>query len=131
MNDETILSNSKNVLVVGMNADPKKYANKIYKQLKNHDKNVFGVNPNYTEIDGDTIYADVTSVDHDADLAVMVVAPRHGIHMLEAIKDKGITNLWLQPGTFDQNLLDKALELGLNPIQNCVLQVYYNQKNAK
>lgn len=126
MNDLEVLNKSTKVAVIGMNADPKKYANKIYRKLKEHDKTVFGVNPNYSEIAGDPIYATINDIDDTVDLVVMVVAPKHGINMLEDIKAKGITKLWLQPGTISDELIAKAHELKLETIESCVLKVYYD-----
>lgn len=126
MSDYEVLTQSQNIAVIGMNADPKKYANKIYRKLKEHNKTVYGVNPNYTEIDGEKIYASITTIEEPVDMVVMVVAPKHGINMLEAIKDKGVETLWLQPGTISDELVTKATDLGLNVIDNCVLREYYN-----
>ncbi|WP_331836823.1 CoA-binding protein [Erysipelothrix piscisicarius] len=58
------------------------------------------------------------------DVAVMVVNPKIGIHMLESIKEKGINVLWLQPGTVNDVLRAKAKELDLNVIEACVLKEY-------
>ena len=124
MSDYEVLTNSKNIAVIGMNADPQKFANKIYKKLKENNKTVYGINPNYTEIDGEKIYSSIATLDEDVDMVVMVVAPRHGINMLEDIKAKGVKILWLQPGTINDELLEKAQSLDLTVIQNCVLKEY-------
>lgn len=124
MSDYEVLTNSKNIAVIGMNADPEKFANKIYKKLKENNKTVYGINPNYTEIDGEKIYSSIATLDEDVDMVVMVVAPRHGINMLEDIKAKGVNTLWLQPGTISDELIEKANNLDLNVIQNCVLKEY-------
>lgn len=128
MSDLELLNESTSFAVVGMNADKKKYANKIYRKLKEHNKTVFGVNPNYTEIEGERIYDRIEAIDAGIDMAVMVVAPKIGITMLEAIKEKGVKTLWLQPGTFNDELLTKASELELNAVQSCVLKVYYDNQ---
>lgn len=119
-----ILTTSQNFVVAGINNKPDKYAYRIYKLLEEKGKQVIGVNPNYTEIEEKTVYPSISEVPGSIDVVVMVVNPKIGIHMLEAIKEKGAKVLWLQPGTMNDALLAKAKELELNIIEACVLAVY-------
>lgn len=125
-----LLNQSETYALFGINDDPEKYALKIYRKLKEHGKTVWGINPKYTEVDGDTVYTSVLDLPKTPDIAVMVVNPRIGITMLEDIKAKGIMKLWLQPGTFDDAFLDAAHTLGFETIDACVLAVYsiYDKK---
>lgn len=129
MKDIEILNENTRYAVIGMNADKKKYANKIYRKLKEHNKIVYGVNPNYTEIEGERIYSKIDDIEDDIDMAVMVVGPKIGITMLDAIKEKGVKILWLQPGTINDALLAKAEDLHLKTVESCVLKVYYENQN--
>lgn len=123
-NPYEILNASQNFVVVGINNKPETYANRIYKLLEQKNKTVIGVNPNYTEIDGKTIYPSFLEITDAVDVAVMVVNPKIGLNMLESIKEKGINVLWLQPGTVNDVLRTKAQELELNVIEACVLAEY-------
>ena len=129
MNNLELLNTTQDFAVVGMNDDPKKYANKIFKKLKAKNKTVYGVNRNYETIDNETIYNTVNDIEGTVDIAVMVVNPRIGVTLLEGIKDKGVTTLWLQPGTISDELLAKAETLGLHVVEDCVLRLYYNEEN--
>lgn len=124
MNAFDILNQNTRFAVVGMHEDPTKYANRIFHKLLEKDKVVYGVNPKYDTIDGHTIYKSIDTILDPVDVAVFVVNPTIGIHMLESVKAKGINYLWLQPGTVDADLLAKAEELDLIPIQACVLALY-------
>ncbi len=124
MNPYEILSNHQRFAVVGMRPDHKTYAHKIYTLLKEKGKTVYGLNPKYDEIDGEKIYDDLNDLNEEIDVVVFLVNPKIGINMLEDMKKHQIPYLWMQPGTVDDDLKDKAEELDLNLIEACVLAVY-------
>lgn len=119
-----ILNEHQNFAIMGIVNDTSRYAYKIYRKLKEHDKTVYGINPKYEIVDGDKIYPNIKDVNQPIDVAVFVVNPKIGIHMLDDVKELGIKYVWLQPGSADEDLVNKAEGLGLTVIQNCVLAVY-------
>ncbi len=119
-----ILDYAQTWAVIGMNDNPEKFAYKIYHELKNHHKRVYGVNAKYAQIEGDPIFPSVSEIPESVDVALMVVNPSIGITLLDAISGKAIKTLWLQPGTVSEPLLEKAKELGFDVVENCVLAAY-------
>lgn len=124
MNLRTMLEEASHIAVIGMNPDPEKFAHKINALLEERGKSTFGVNRNYTEIEGKTIYPSITDIPSPIDIAVMVVNPTVGFSMLDDIAAKGVKTLWLQPGTRSQEITDKATALGLVIVEDCVLIQY-------
>lgn len=124
MNPYEILNKYNSYAVIGMNNDPDKYAHRIFKKLEEKGKTVYGVSPKYTEIDGHPIYSTLKDIPYDVEIAVFVVNPSIGIHLLEDVKQKGCTYVWLQPGTIHDELLEKAHALGLETVEACVLREY-------
>lgn len=124
MNAYDILKNNDRYAVIGMHEDEDKYAHKIYKLLKQKDKTVYGLNPKYDEIDGDKIYANLDALNKEIDVAIFVVNPKIGIHMLEDMKKHNVAYLWMQPGSLDEDFKNKAAELELKIVEACVLAVY-------
>ena len=108
--------------VVGANNDPEKYGNIIFKRLKSRGYHVFPVNPNYETVEGEPCYKDLTSLPEKPEVINMVVAPKHGKAIIEEAAQLGINNIWLQPGTYDPDLLDLIRAKQLNAVQACVLQ---------
>lgn len=51
----------------------------------------------------------------------MVVSPKRGKAIIEEAAELGIKNIWLQPGAFDDELLELINDKGLNTVQACVL----------
>lgn len=107
--------------VVGATNNPEKYGYKIYRKLKSRGYTVYPVNPNYQEIEGDKCYHNLASLPKCPDVIDMVIAPKHGIRVVEEAASLGIKNIWLQPGTVNPDILAVAENLGLNTIQACVL----------
>jgi predicted CoA-binding protein len=52
----------KSIAVAGVSSTKKDAANYIYEKLKKTGYQVYAINPNATEIDGDPCYPDLTSV---------------------------------------------------------------------
>ena len=107
--------------VVGASENREKYGYKIYKKLKSRGYKVYAVNPNYEVIDGDTCYKDLSSLPEVPEVVDMVVSPKHGMKAVEEAANLGIKNIWLQPSTYNSELLDLISEKGLNSVQACVL----------
>ena len=88
--EEEILK-SKKWAVVGATENPDKYGYKIYMKLKNKGYTVYAVNPNYTEIDGDKCFPNLTDLPETPDVIDMVVAPRFGMRYVEQAAEAGIS----------------------------------------
>lgn len=108
--------------VVGATQNNSKFGYKIWKKLKDHGYEVYGVNPFYEEIDGEVCYPDLKSLPKKPDCINMVVPPEKGKDFVSAAASTGVDKIWFQPGTFDQELLDYAQSLNLQIVYyNCVL----------
>jgi predicted CoA-binding protein len=107
--------------VIGANDNPDKFGNIIYKRLRSEGYRVYPVNPMYTEVEGDKCYPDLSSLPEKPEVLDMVVSPKRGKAFIEEAARLGIENIWLQPGTYDQELLTMIREKGLTAIQACVL----------
>lgn len=110
--------------VIGANPDPSRFGYKIYKKLKSCGYTVYGVNANYSEVEGDKIYRSISELPEKPDCIDMVVRPSISEEYLDEIKENGIEYVWFQPGTFDDEVIKKAESLGLNTVYKnnaCVL----------
>jgi predicted CoA-binding protein len=112
----------KNWAVVGTTKDTSKFGYKVYKKLKSKGYNVFPVNPGLDEINGEKCYHSVADINDKIDVVSMIINPKIGIDVLDVIHEKGIKNIWCQPGAESQELIDKAKAYGMKIIYNeCVL----------
>lgn len=121
MEAKEILLNKQNFAVIGVTTNQEKYGYKIYQRLKKLNKNVYGVSPIYNELNGETIYPNLSSIDNQIDVAVFVVNPKIALIYIVECKKLKIKHIWLQPGTYDDNLIKIIKESKLNYYLNCVL----------
>lgn len=113
--------------VIGANNDPDKFGNIIYKKLKSEGYTVYPVNPMYDNVEGDPCYPNLESLPEIPEVLDMVLSPKRGKIFIEEAAKLGIKNIWLQPGTYDSELLALIREKQLTAIQACVL-VEFTQK---
>lgn len=121
MNAKEILTNKQNFAVIGISPNKDKYSYQIYQRLKKLGKNVYGVSPLYQEIDNDIIYPDLLNINKPIDVAVFIVNSKIGVKYIEECKKLNINHIWLQPGTYDDNLISIIEKDNLNYYLNCVL----------
>lgn len=121
MEAKEILLNKQNFAVIGVTTNQEKYGYKIYQRLKKLNKNVYGVSPIYNELNGEMIYPNLSSIDNQIDVAVFVVNPKIALIYIEECKKLKIKHIWLQPDTYDDNLIKIIKESKLNYYLNCVL----------
>ncbi|MHB1392505.1 MAG: CoA-binding protein [Clostridia bacterium] len=107
--------------VIGANNDPDKFGNIIYKRLKSEGYSVYPVNPMYDKVEGDPCYPNLASLPHKPEVLDMVVSPKRGRAFIEEAAELDIKNIWLQPGTYDSELLALIKEKQLVALQACVL----------
>jgi predicted CoA-binding protein len=107
------------VAILGASADSAKYG---YKSLRAHRANgydVYPVNPKGGVIEGLTVYTTLAEVPVNLDRISVYLPPAIGMTMLDEIAAKGCGELWLNPGSDDPAVVERAQELGLNVIQAC------------
>ncbi len=98
--------------VSGVTDRKDRFGYKIWKKLKDHGYETYGINPNYDEIEGDKIYHSVKDIPKKIDVLDMVVNPKIGMKTLDEAKEAGVEYIWFQPGSFNDEILEKAKELG-------------------
>lgn len=121
MKAQEVLQTYKNFVVIGVTNDVDKYGYKIFKRLLDLGYTTYGVSPKYSEVLQQPIYKDLQSINKQIDVAVFVVNPKYGVEYSKQCKQLGIQHLWLQPGTFDEELLKTIEENHLDSYQNCIL----------
>lgn len=105
--------NKKIWAVVGVTEKKDKWGYKIYKILKDHNYETYGVSPNYDEIEGDKIYHTLSDLPVKAEVVDMVVSAKISLKILEEAKELGIEYIFFQPGSYNDEVVAKAEELGL------------------
>lgn len=113
------MSESKTVAVIGASSNRNKFGNKALRAFERRGYTVIPINPNEKEVEGHKTFASVLDVPGNVDMATVYVPPAIGVTVMEQLAKKGVGEVWLNPGADEDDVVDRARELGLNVIQAC------------
>jgi len=97
----------KTIAVIGASSDRKKYSNKAIRAYV------------ISLIRRRNTYKSILDIDDKIDRATLYVPPQVGVKIIEEIAEKGVGELYVNPGAESDELIEKARKLGLNPIMAC------------
>jgi predicted CoA-binding protein len=109
----------KTVAVIGASNDRSKFGNKAVRAFQQTGHTVYPVHPAQTVIEGLTCYKTIGDVPERPNLVSVYVGPDRLLQILPDIAARGCDELWLNPGTVSREVLTKAKELGLKPVELC------------
>jgi predicted CoA-binding protein len=109
----------KSVAVIGASNDRRKYGNKAVRAYLLNGFKVYPVNPKEETIEGLKAYKSILEIPEEVDRATLYVTPNVGLKVIEEIAEKGVKELYFNPGSESDELVAKARKLGLNPILAC------------
>lgn len=111
--------------VIGASADRQKYGNKVLRCYQQHGKRVVPVNPNETTIEGIPCVAVISDLPPDVVSISMITPPVVTARLVPLAIDRGIKNIWMQPGAEHPEAVALCRERGVNVIADgsCVLVV--------
>ena len=117
-----ILKNNQTFAVIGVSPDPEKYSYRIFKRLLENGYQTYGISPRYENIDGIPIYPDLSSVPAKIEVAVFVFISMIGDTFFTQCLEAGVQYLWMQPGTYDDALIDTLSQSQIPYVLDCILQ---------
>jgi len=95
-------------------------ANIIYKRLRKKGYEVFPVNPNAEEVEGDRCYPDLSSIDGGVEGVVIGTHPTVAIEVIRQCGDLEIKNVWMHrsfgQGSVDDEAVKLCSEFGISVI---------------
>ena len=111
--------------VVGASSDRNKYGNKVLRCYQQNIRTAIPVNPNASTIEGIEAAASVAELPDAVRSLSIITPPAVTLRIIEAAIEKGIKNVWMQPGAESNDAIRLAEDNGLNVIADgsCVLVV--------
>lgn len=109
----------KSVAIIGASANPEKFGNKAVRAYVQQGWTVYPVNPKEQIIEGLTVYKSIREIPGKIDEASVYLAPHLVPAVLQEIASKGISRVWLNPGTESDDAVERAEELGLEALVGC------------
>jgi predicted CoA-binding protein len=108
------------IAVAGVSRDSKQPANLIYRRLRDTHHEVFPVNPNAEEVEGDRAYATVGEIAGGVDGVVVVTTPESADGVMVDCVNAGVPRVWLHrgigPGSISENAIAYGHEHGVSVI---------------
>lgn len=111
--------------VVGASTNPQKYGNKVLRCYLQNGKKAIPVNPNEPEIEGIPCAATISGLPPDVESISMITPPAVTLKLVPLALEKGIKNIWMQPGAEHPDAVALCREQGFNVIADgsCLLVV--------
>ncbi len=95
---EAFLANRR-VAVTGVSRHPESHgSNAIYRRLRERGYEVFAVNPNAKEVEGDPSYPDLASIPGGVAAVVIATRPELAMGTMHECVDLGIRQVWMHRG---------------------------------
>jgi uncharacterized protein len=107
------------VAVIGASHDRRKYGNKAVRAYLDYGFRVFPVNPKETEVEGQAAHPTLDAIGEPVDYVSLYVPPAVGIKLLPAIAALQPKEVWLNPGTESDELIEAAADLHLRTVVAC------------
>ena len=90
---------NKRVAVTGVSRKPENHgSNVVYKRLRERGYEVFAVNPNADEVEGDPSYRDLHSIPGGVDAVVIGTRPEIADETMRECAELGIKHVWMHRG---------------------------------
>ena len=112
----------KRVAVTGVSRDPQGHgSNVVYQRLRQRGYDVFAINPNADQVEGDPCYHDLKSVPGGVDWVVVGTRPEAGDATMRECAELGITRVWMHrgpgPGSVSRQAADYGRQHGITVIE--------------
>ena len=104
---------NKRIAVTGVSRKGKEHgANTVYKRLRDRGYEVFAVNPNTDDVEGDRSYHDLKSIPGGVDAVVIATAPSRADDTMRQCDELGIKQVWMHRGPGPGSVSDTATAYG-------------------
>ena len=107
------------VAIIGASANRVKFGNKAVRAFAAQGYTVIPINPHEREIEGLPVFRSVLDVPGPIDMASVYLAGAAADAVLPELAQKGIPEVWLNPGADDDEIIERARALNLKPIVAC------------
>jgi uncharacterized protein len=104
---------NRRVAVTGVSRQPKNHgSNVVYQRLRKRGYEVFAVNPNVDEVEGDRCYHDLRSIAGGVDAVVIATKPVRAEDTMRECADLGIKHVWMHCGPGAGSVSEAAADYG-------------------
>ncbi len=99
------------IAVAGVSRNKNEAANAVYRKLRGAGYEVFAVNPNAQEVEGDTCFADLSSVPGGVDGVVIATHPAVSEQVARGCAEAGVTRVWIHRSFGQGSVSEEAVRV--------------------
>jgi hypothetical protein len=100
---------NRRIAVTGVSRKPQGHgSNTVYKRLRSRGYDVFAVNPNADEVEGDRCYHDLKTIPGGVDAVVIATSPDHAEATMRECDELGIKHVWMHRSFGEGSVCDEA-----------------------
>ncbi|KTD68197.1 CoA-binding protein [Legionella steelei] len=116
---------SKAFAVIGASSNREKYGNKVLRCYQQNGKKVYPVNPQEKLIEGLSVIALVSDLPREVESISIITPPAVTEKIVEEAIQKGIKNIWMQPGAESDKAIQNCKQHKINIIAGgpCILVI--------
>ncbi|HEX6197678.1 MAG TPA: CoA-binding protein [Jiangellaceae bacterium] len=104
---------NKRIAVTGVSRNPQGHgSNVVYRRLRERGYEVFAVNPNTEQVEGDRCYPDLRSIPGGADAVVIATRPELAETTMNECTELGIKHVWMHRSFGEGSVSETAAEYG-------------------
>ncbi len=104
---------SKRIAVTGVSRNPQGHgANVVYQRLRQRGYEVFAVNPNAEQVEGDACYHDLQSIPGGVDAVMIGTRPEMAEETMRECAELGVTKVWMHRSVGGGSVSDAATVYG-------------------
>jgi predicted CoA-binding protein len=118
------------VAVIGASSDRRKFGNRALRAFQRQGYTVVPISLHEAEVEGARAYRSVLDVPGPIDMATFYVSPEIGMRVIAEVAEKKIPEVWLNPGTESEELIERARKLKIEPILACSIVGIGENPNA-
>ena len=107
------------IAVIGASNDQSKYGNRALKAWLETPWTVYAVNPNEDEVEGMTAYDSVRDIPDQVHTATLYIPPKIGLGVADELIEKGVSAVYLNPGSGSDELRRKLQDAGIEVMEAC------------
>lgn len=101
------------IAVTGVSRNPKGHgSNVVYQRLRERGYEVFAINPNAEQVEGDPCYPDLTSVPGGVEAVVIATRPEAAEGTMRECAELGIRHVWMHKGPGPGSVSETAAAFG-------------------
>jgi predicted CoA-binding protein len=104
---------NRRIAVTGVSRNPQGHgSNAVYQRLRSRGYEVFAVNPNADEVEGDRCYPDLKSIPDAVEAVVIGTKPEHAEGTMEECVELEINHVWMHRGPGAGSVSESATAYG-------------------